>query len=173
LLLLCYPAPVQRARLLFVAKFLALVIVLYVVISLEPVDRTFIASFTHGLTLASAGLLRLFGVNVQVAGTTMRDAAFAVDVKNGCNGIEALILLVSAILAFGGPWKARIWGVIGGALFIEVINLIRIATLFEIGKTHPALFEQFHLVIWQSVIILLSVVFFVLWSSRVAPRAAA
>jgi exosortase H (IPTLxxWG-CTERM-specific) len=164
---------VQRARLLFIVKFLLLVIGLYVVISLEPVDRTFIASFTHGLTLASAGLLRLFGIQVQVNGTTMRDAAFAVDVKNGCNGIEALILLVSAIVAFGGPWKKRLAGVLIGAIFIEVINLIRIATLFEIGKTHPALFEQFHLVIWQSVIILLSVVFFVIWSSRIAPRTAA
>lgn len=163
----------QRARLLFIVKFLALVTVLYVAISLEAVDRTFIKAFTHGLTVASAGLLHLFGVNVQVNGTTMRDAAFAVDVKNGCNGIEALILLVSAIVAFGGPWKARVAGVLGGALFIEIINLIRIATLFEIGKTHPALFEQFHLVIWQSAIILLSVVFFVIWSSRVAPRAAA
>jgi len=170
--LFCYLAPVQRARLLFVARFLGLVTALYILISLEPVDRTFIASFTHGLTLASAGLLHLFGVQVQVIGTTMRDAAFAVDVKNGCNGIEALILLVSAIVAFGGPWKQRIAGVIAGALFIEVINLIRIASLFEIGKTHPALFEQFHLVIWQSVIILLSVVFFVIWSSRVAPRPA-
>ncbi len=162
----------NRARLLFVVKFLALVTVLYVLISLEPVDRTVISRFTHGLTVASADLLRVFGNHVDVIGTVMRNGNFAVDVKNGCNGIEALILLVAAIVAFGGPWKARVLGVLTGALFIEGINLIRIASLFVIGERYPAVFEQFHLVVWQSVIILLSVVFFVIWSSRIAPRTA-
>jgi exosortase H (IPTLxxWG-CTERM-specific) len=163
---------VNRARLLFVVKFLVLVTVLYVLISLEPVDRAVISRFTHGLTLASAGLLRIFGTHVQVFGTTMRNGTFAVDVKNGCNGIEALILLVAAIVAFGGTWKARVLGVLSGAFFIEAINLIRIATLFVIGERYPSVFEQFHLVVWQSVIILLSVVFFVIWSTRIAPRTA-
>jgi exosortase H (IPTLxxWG-CTERM-specific) len=163
---------VNRARGLFLVKFFALVTVLYVAISLDPVDRTVIASFTHGVTIASAGLLQLFGQPVEVFGTIMRDKTFAVDVKNGCNGIEALILLVAAIVAFGGSWKRRLAGVGLGFLVIEGVNLIRIASLFEIGKHNPAVFEQFHLVIWQSVIIVLSVVFFVLWSRRVAERPA-
>lgn len=158
----------QRARFLFLVRFLVLVVVMYVVVSIDRVDESVIASFTHGVTLATAALLRVFGQQVEVVGTVMRDATFAVNVKNGCNGIEALILLVSAILAFGGDWKRRLSGIALGFLVVEGANLIRIATLFEIGKHRPAAFDQFHLVIWQSVIILLSVVYFVLWSGRAA-----
>jgi len=45
--------------------------------------------------------------------------------------------------------------------------------LFWLGATRPAWFNLFHIAIWQSVIILIGVAMFAIWTSRVAGRSTA
>lgn len=161
----------KREKALFLIKFLAAITVLYVLIALNPVNDHVIVPFTEGITAVSAAVLRGIGQAAEVSeGTLIRTTGFIVDVKNGCNGIEAIILLIAAIGAYPAPIKHRIAGIIGASILLQAINILRISMLVWLGAHHPDIFQLFHVAVWQTVIILISVLLFLLWSSRVAPQ---
>lgn len=157
-------------RLRFLVKFVLIIAVSYVTIALRPVDRAFVAPFTRGVAAASAAVLRGLGQDVTTDGTILRSPSFAVDVKNGCNGLEALLLLIAAIAAYPASWKTRMAGILAGSVIIEGVNLIRVSSLFIIGRDYPRFFDSFHITIWQTVIFVLSIGLFTLWSSRFASQ---
>jgi exosortase H (IPTLxxWG-CTERM-specific) len=156
----------NRQPIRFLVKFFGTILVLYLVLALKPVDRHVVVPFTTVITAVAAQILNLIGYSVTTAGTLMRDGTFVVDVKNGCNGLEAMLLLCSAILASPAPWRARLGGFIFGALFIQVVNLFRIVTLFIAGRDYPRFFDTLHVTVWQGVIFLLTIAVFVTWNWR-------
>ena len=102
----------------------------------------------------------------------LRSSAFAVDVKNGCNGVEAMLILVAAVLAFPAGWKARLAGVAAGTLVIQALNLVRVVSLFWLGTHRRDVFDLFHAAVWQTVLILVAVGLFVLWTRWIGARGA-
>ena len=163
----------RRAQAGFLLRFLLIVAVLYVLIALRPVDRAFVTPFSGAIASVSSAVLNLIGNDVTTTrGTMMFSRSFAVDVKNGCNGLEAVILVVAAIVAFPAPWRLRLVGAVASALIIQAVNIVRVASLFVIGRDHPAAFNSAHVVVWQSAMFLLSVILFLLWSARASRKAA-
>jgi len=160
----------KRQRILFLAKFFALIVTLYVILALRPVDAAFVTPFSAAITHVSGAVLNLTGQEVAVKGTLMSSPTFAVDVKNGCNGLEAMLLIVSAMIAFPATWKSRLTGIALGSLLIQAVNVIRIDSLFILGRDYPHLFETFHVTIWQVIIFLLSIGIFIFWSARAGRR---
>jgi exosortase H (IPTLxxWG-CTERM-specific) len=158
---------VKSARIRFLVLFVLIIVVSYFVIALKAVDRAFVTPFSAGVTSVSAGLLRLAGQDVVNRGTMMQARSFAVDVKNGCNGLEAVIIVVAAVLAFPAPWKKKIIGLLLGFGIVEGFNIIRVITLFVIGRDYPKLFEAFHVTIWQSLMFVVSIAVFLVWSRNV------
>src|SRR5205085_6964059 len=61
----------DRRQILFLVRFAVLLLVLFAVIWLPPVDRGAITPFTHGLARLSAAVLNLFGERVSVAGSVI------------------------------------------------------------------------------------------------------
>src|SRR5688572_5366469 len=97
----------RKQRVIFVARFLIALIGFYVLLALNPVNDHVVIPFTEGVTRASAVLLRVIGEKVEVAGTLIRSPQFVIDVKNGCNGLEAMLLLAAAMLAFPASLRSR------------------------------------------------------------------
>jgi exosortase H (IPTLxxWG-CTERM-specific) len=159
--------PRSREQLRFVLKFAVLLALFYAAVTPEPVDRNVIVPFSHALSVVSGAILNLFGQHVHVAGTVISGDAFAVDIKNGCNGIEAVVFLCAAIFAFPASWRARLLGILAACTIVEGLNVIRIVSLYLIGRYRPAAFGTFHLAIWQSVIFAAAVFLFVAWTARV------
>lgn len=162
--------PVTRPRLVFVARFVIAIVIAVSLFSLTWVDDHVVRPFSEVQTKAAAVVLRAARQNVQSAGTLLTQRAYAVDVKNGCNGIEAIALLIAAIGAFPAPWRARIAAIVIGGLLVVAVNIIRIVSLFVILRDYPAVFEFMHVVVWQIALFLLVTGFFVKWSSRYATR---
>jgi len=163
----------NRRSLLFLAKFLALLVALYALVAWNPVNDAVIVPFTAAIARVSGFLLNALGEKVSVAGTEIRSGNFGVQIENGCNGVEAALLFGSAVLAFPAPWRRRLIGLVGGFVAIQLLNFVRVVSLFWIGAHHPALFSSSHTVLWQSVIVLASVLLFLFWASRgEKPRAA-
>lgn len=158
----------NRQRLLFIARFLVLLGVFYVAISNTFADRIAVQPFTAGIATVAAALLRLFGDPVHRQGTLLSSPTFAVEIKTGCNGVEAMLVLVAAIVAYPAPWRRKAIGAAAGIAVIQLLNLARVLMLFIIGRDYPARFELFHVVIGQSVIFLASIGIFLLWSSTLA-----
>jgi exosortase H (IPTLxxWG-CTERM-specific) len=161
----------NRRSLLFAAKFLGLLALFYIPVTLEAVDRGVIEPFTRGIALVSGLVLNALGQHVTIHGVTLITSGAAVIIRNGCNGVEATVFLVAATLAFPAPWRHRLLGVLGGIALIQLLNLIRVVTLVLLRIHKPELFELFHLAIWQTIIAGSTIGFFYLWTTRAAAAA--
>jgi exosortase H (IPTLxxWG-CTERM-specific) len=159
----------QRTQVLFLVKFFAVLIGAYLLIAWNPVNDRAIVPLTAGIAKVSGSILQTMGENVRVAGTTITSSRFGVNINNGCNGVEAMLILLASIVAFPASMKARAVGLLLGAVVVQVLNFIRIITLYLLGAYQPRLFDLFHTAIWQIVIILAAIGFFLVWSARVAP----
>jgi len=158
--------PARRRSFLFLLRFLVLLGVFAFLVAWKPVNDRVIVPFTAGVAHVSAAALNAIGENVTVAGTQLRAAGFSVDIENGCNGVETALLFCSAVLAFPASWRARVAGLLLGFVAIQLLNLVRVVTLFWIGHHRPALFSAAHTVLWQSAVVIAGVVLFLLWASR-------
>lgn len=159
-------------RLRFIVIFLILLAAFEFALLIDTVDERVIVPFTHSIALVSGQIIGNVERDVRVSGTTIRAACFAVDIKNGCNGVEATLFVIAAVLAFPATWPKRIVGVIAGAAVIQLANLIRVVTLFLIGCHRRAWFDAFHLAVWQTAIFAVAIAFFIVWSRRSLPHAA-
>ena len=88
-----------------------------------------------------------------------------VEVRRGCEGIEGMLLLIAAMMAFPAGLRAKLAGMIGGILFVYVFNLARIAGLYYVVKYKPILFDMMHIYVGQIIIIFIALVFFIFWLS--------
>jgi exosortase H (IPTLxxWG-CTERM-specific) len=159
----------QRTQVLFLVKFFVVLISAYLLIAWNPVNDRVIIPFTEGVAHVSAGLLNVIGQGVAVHGTSISSPRFGVNINNGCNGVEAMLILLASIMAFPASMKARAAGLLLGAIAVQALNAVRIVTLYLLGAYQPRLFDLFHTAVWQIAIILAAIGFFLLWSGRVAP----
>lgn len=157
----------------FLITFLVVLAASFAFLAWTPVNDHVVEPFTGGIAKASGAVLRGLGQNVTRSGTMLRSPRFAVNIKNGCNGVEAMVILLAAIVAFPAPWKARLLGLLAGAAAIQVVNLVRVVALFLTGAYLPRFFDTSHTVVWQTLVILAAVLIWILWARRVAPRPAA
>lgn len=116
--------------------------------------------------------MQFFDGEVRAHGKVIWDQAsgFAVSIEAGCNGVEAGIILLAAILAFPASWTHKLLGIVVGMLTVQFLNIIRIVSLFYLGQWSPKVFEWAHLYVWQAVIMLDVLVVFLLWLRWQASR---
>ena len=113
----------------------------------------------------SGVLIHLAGGHVDVAGKSLKvpGKGFAIAVEKGCDGINVVVLLWSAMLAWPAVLSAKLKGMLLGALVIETANLIRLITLFYLGQWNTGWFEWMHLYVWEVLIMLFGLAVFSVW----------
>lgn len=136
---------------------------------LAPFLRPAILAFSRGLVAAAAFLIRICGGRAAVEGTVLRapSGAFAIEMRDGCNGANVLILLWLAVIAFPSTWLQKMQGLLLGALAIQSINLLRFISLFYLGQYSIPLFDFAHQYLWESLIMLDGFLLFGFWVHRV------
>src|SRR5215213_10440773 len=161
----------NRREITFLVLFMVLLGGSFTLTSVNAVNDRVIEPFTAGIARASGVALNVLGQNVTMQGTVIRSPRFAVNIKNGCNGVEAMLIFLAAVLAFPAPWRSRLAGLALGMIAIQIVNLIRVVALFLTGIYFPKLFDTSHTVIWQTVVILFGVLLWIFWANRfTAPR---
>ncbi len=115
----------------------------------------------------SAGLLSLLmGTPVTAQGHLLVAEGARISVLNGCDGIEAMLMLVAAILVARGAWLVKLTGVFFGVLLLWGLNQLRIATLFASYLHAPQWFESIHGLVGPVVMVAAAALFFLWWSRR-------
>lgn len=135
-------------------------------IELTPMAQSwFVLPFTATIAHISAILMQLMDGDVRTQGKIIWDitSGFGVSIEAGCNGIEAGIVLVAAMLAFPASLWHKLAGISIGLFTIQFLNILRIITLFYIGQWDKTLFEWAHLYIWQALIMLDVLLVMLLW----------
>jgi exosortase/archaeosortase family protein len=87
-----------------------------------------------------------------------------------CTGLTAIALFIAAVAAYPSRWRAKLWGLVLGIPLLLAINQLRLVTLVAIDHWWPSIAETAHVVVWQSLFILLTVVLWLVWVVRVADR---
>jgi exosortase H (IPTLxxWG-CTERM-specific) len=161
----------NRREVTFLAIFLSTLAAGFALISWNPVNDHVIEPFTAGIAKVSGATLDLIGQNVRMQGTIIRSPRFAVNIRNGCNGVEAMLIFLAAVLAFPTSWRSRLVGLGLGLVAIQLVNLVRVVSLFLTGAYIPSLFNASHTVVWQTLVILASVLLWIFWANRAAEPA--
>lgn len=158
----------------FFLLFTVLLVGLFTLEILQPVEKHVILPFTSFIADVSVWLVDFFDDGVVAYSNVIKDQAsgFGVRIERGCNGVEAMIILFAAIFAFPAPFKHRLIGVGVGFFAIQLLNLVRIVSLFYLGQWNRVAFEWFHLYLWQALIILDALVVWLIWL-RTLPQAKA
>ena len=156
----------------FFILFTILLIGLFTLEILEPAEKYVILPFTSVIADVSVWIVQIFDDNVEAYRNVIRNATtgFGVRIERGCNGVEAVIILFAAIFAFPAPLKNKLIGFTIGFFAIQLLNLVRIVSLFYLGQWNQVAFEWFHLYLWQALIILDALVVWLIWL-RTLPQA--
>ena len=167
------PPPASSARrdqIKFLVLFVAILAGSFTLLSLNWVNDHVIEPFTAGIATTSGYVLNLLGQGITQDGTIVRNERFAVNIRNGCNGVETMVIFLAAVLAFPASWKSRGLGLALGIVAIQGINLVRVVALFLTGSYFRDFFDTSHTVVWQTVVILFGVLLWIVWANRYASR---
>jgi len=156
----------------FFATFVLLLAALFAIELTPFAQQALVVPWTDALARLASELVTVFDPHVTAVGKVLRSTqnGFAVSIEAGCNGVEATLVLVAAMLAFPAPWRYKATGMIFGAIAVQVLNVVRVISLFYIGQWNRAAFEWAHLYVWQALIMLDVLVVWLLWV-RLLPRA--
>jgi exosortase H (IPTLxxWG-CTERM-specific) len=161
----------RKPGIVFVARFFAALIVFYLVIASNPVNDHVIVPFTELIVHTTAFVLRGMHEPIEVVGTVIRTSPrFALDVRNGCNAVEAMMLLAAAMIAFPATLRSRLTGLLVASAAIQIVNLVRISSLVWLGEHHREAFDIVHVAVWQTIVILFALTMFVFWSLKFAEK---
>jgi exosortase H (IPTLxxWG-CTERM-specific) len=152
----------------FLLRFALLLLLFELPLLTTPVDNYVARPLSAAIAAASGAILRVMREPVVVKGTIISAPCFAVNIQNGCNGLETMLFLVAAILAFPALPRQRFVATLLGILLIQAVNLIRVTSLYLVGCHRREWFESFHLAIWQTIVFATAVIFFAAWSRRAA-----
>jgi archaeosortase B (VPXXXP-CTERM-specific) len=107
--------------------------------------------------------LSLLGLGGKAYHTVVTSSLEPVAIVRACTAVHPIAAYAAAVIAYPFSLRARLVGIAAGVPLILVLNQVRLVSLCYIGRWYPARFHSAHLLVWQSVIVLVTVVLFVLW----------
>jgi exosortase H (IPTLxxWG-CTERM-specific) len=146
----------------FFGRFALLLAAFQGVVLLPWADRAYYGCLCANARVAGA-VLRGFGEDVHVFGVIIRTAGYAVAIRRGCDAIEPAWFFCAAVLAFPLPWRRKWPGLLAGTAVLFAVNLLRIVSLYFIGRRIPPLFPSAHLEWWPAAFILAAIALWLAW----------
>ena len=152
----------------FILLFVVLLLAFFYIEQIPSIQKHVIEPFTYGLARVSAGVAQVMDSDVYSSQDMLasRSSGFAVVIRPGCNGVEAMVILLAAILAFPATRRSKALGLAVGVVAIQLLNLVRIISLFYLGQWNTEIFEFSHVHLWPALIILDALLVFMIWIHR-------
>ena len=152
----------MRLRLLV---FVILLILGSVLGSLTAFQEAILGPLCTFQATASAWVMQVFGSSVVQTGNLLRDpdSKKAIAVLWACSGADATFILFAGIAIYPSCWRAKLKGVVGGFFAVQLMNILRIISLYYLNAANEALFRFAHLYLWQGLLMLDVLVFMLLW----------
>lgn len=161
----------------FILLFVALQFALFGANLLNAVQQHIVLPWTAFLAKVCVLLLTGFDKTVAAQGKVIWNTTngFGVSIEPGCNGIEACIVLLAAMVAFPSRWSDKLIGFAAGALTIQVLNVARVVSLYYLGQWDMKIFHFAHAYLWQIFIMLDVLIVWICWArwTRRASRSSA
>jgi exosortase family protein XrtF len=141
-----------KPSLFFLAKFIGIYVIGNILYGL------FIESYgdfpdpvTQWVTEQTSWVLNLLGEETRAIPLTedpiiqlVRSDFVGLNVFEGCNGINVMIVFMAFIVSFGGPLRSMAWYIPVGLLLIHIANLLRLFLLYFVNLKWEEHFYFFH-----------------------------
>lgn len=139
----------------FIFSYLALMAGFFFIIGFTPLQNVIDVNgvYTRGVVRTTAALLSALDIPSSCFGSIIHLPAISLDVRFGCNGLEAVMIYAVAVLAYPAQWKRKIAGIVAGFLVIQVINILRIVGLAYAGVYFQNIFHYIHIYVAQGIMI--------------------
>jgi exosortase/archaeosortase family protein len=113
-------------------------------------------------------VLETLGEPVKAIGASLRSPKFNLDIKSGCDSVQASAFLVFAILLspIGVRFRLRLLPVAYGVAFLAALNIFRIVTLYFAGVHLVKWFDFIHGELWQGLFTLAPLIWWLAWTQR-------
>lgn len=148
----------------FAFTYLILMGAFFILIGFEPILKLIDINglYTQAIVAITARILSVLGIASTCRGSIIELFSISLDVKFGCNGLEAVMIYSVAVIAFPTNWKNKLIGIAAGFVMIQIVNILRIVGLAYSGIHARNLFEYIHTYIAQGMMIAISLgVFFI------------
>lgn len=128
---------------------------------------------TREVSREVAGILKGLGYDAETRPNPLGPTVFLylgeekiINVFEGCNGLNVMIVFLSFVFAFGGSARNIAWFIPAGFLAIHVTNLARVLWLFWLAAVDAKLFYYFHKYLFTAVIYLIVFALWWFWVTR-------
>jgi len=149
----------------FVWSFFGVQLGLFALTQLPVIRQHLVLPWTYLLADACASLVTLFDVHAAAQGKVLWNPGngLGVSIEAGCNGVEAYIILIAGVVGYPAQWRQRAWGLVLGFAAVQGLNVLRVISLFYLVQWNERAFYIFHTYLWQGLIMLDVLVFWLLW----------
>lgn len=161
-------------------RFLAVFVVLYLVLNI--LYGLWITSYgeypdkaTEYVTRQTSAILNVLGEETTTfprpgspSISILVDMRTALNVYEGCNGINVMIVFVAFIFAFGGKMKRIAWFIPVGILIIYISNLFRVTGLYFIAEYWNKYFYYIHKYVFTGFLYLIVFILWWVWIEKVS-----
>ncbi len=156
----------------FVLTYVVLMGVFLIAISLKPIKDLLDINglYTELIVFLTGKALSPFGIVEGIQGSIIHLKGISLDVKFGCNGLEAFLIYTVAILAFPAPIVKKLVGISAGFIILQVLNVARIAGLGLSGIYLKEYFHYIHIYVAQGIMIVLALITFLVWLNYAAEK---
>jgi len=154
----------NKPVLFFGLKFVVLLVLFYAFSTTDFFDRHLYSYLKANAWLAN-GILDALGQHSQVTDVQISTPQFTMAIRRGCDAVEPTWLLCAVILAFPAPFVRKIWGILVGIVLLQLLNLVRIITLYWFGVHWHSVFDTMHVEIWPVIFIMAALLLFVGWKT--------
>lgn len=134
------------------------------------------ALIERGVVAPAAAVAAALSPNlgIHAAGSRLRSPAGGINIVNGCDGTEALFLLIAGLAVAPIPPAARILGILAGIPVVYAANLVRILVLFHARRAGTEWFDLLHGSVTPVAMVLAVAAYYHVWLRRthvqIAPR---
>ena len=149
----------------FALTYILLMGAFFVIIGFKPIQDLIDLNglYTKGVVFLTVSVLKMANIPCTHQGSVINLPSIALDVKFGCNGLEAVMIYSVAVIAFPASIKKKIIGIVAGFIVLQVVNILRIAGLAYSGIYFRKLFEYIHIYVAQGMMIAISLGIFFLY----------
>lgn len=119
----------------------------------------------------TARLLTVLGARGEVHGEAFVVSSLAtIQIILECTAVFPCMLFVAGVLAFPGGLRPKVVGLGIGLPVILAVNELRLISLFYLGHWFPERFEDFHVVVWQPLMVFVTLALWLAWTARFGER---
>lgn len=162
----------SQARFAFAVKFAAGFVLLYLLYAAASGGGAHRWLIEQATVRPAASLINVLAPQEAAAqrGAVLVSQRARLTVREGCDGLDALLLVAAAFLAAPLPWRARFAGLAAGLALVYALNQARLVALWFALRHDRELFALLHGFVAPAILVGAACGLFAWWISRPAAR---